>query len=138
MINPFPLVLGMMRSNAVVCGVFVVLIALAIGIGGAITLVAQNRRDISVTGRKYSYRAGDSDVIRVQKDDLVRITFSAEDIPHSFTIDEYRISKRAEPGKPASFEFRADRAGEFTIYCNLTIDERCARDMKGRLIVEGK
>ena len=118
--------------------VFVIGLALTLTVGGAITLVAQNRRDITVTGRKYSYRAGDSDVIRVQKDDLVRITFSAEDIPHSFTIDEYRISKRAEPGKPVSFEFRADRAGEFTIYCNLTIDERCARDMKGRLIVEGK
>ena len=118
--------------------VFVIGLALTLTVGGAIALVAQNRRDITVTGRKYSYRAGDSDVIRVQKDDLVRITFSAEDIPHSFTIDEYRISKRAEPGKPVSFEFRADRAGEFAIYCNLTIDERCARDMKGRLVVEGK
>ena len=88
-----------------------------------------------------SRRAGTTtagDEIRVQKDDLVRITFSVEDIPHSFTIDAYRISKRAEPGKPASFEFRADRAGTFEIYCNLTIDDQCAQKMKGRLVVDAK
>ena len=118
--------------------VFVIGLALTFAVEGAIVLVAQNRRDISVSGRKYGYRAGGNGDIRVHKDDLVRITFSAEDIPHSFTIDAYRISKRAEPGKPVSFEFRADRPGEFAIYCNLTIDKRCAKEMKGRLIVEGK
>ena len=115
--------------------VFVIGLALTFVVQGAIVLVAQNRRDISVTARKYNY-GGDG--IRVQKDDLVRITFSVEDIPHSFTIDAYRISKRAEPGKPASFEFRADRVGTFEIYCNLTIDDQCAQKMKGRLVVDAK
>lgn len=115
--------------------VSVIGLALTFAVAGAITLVAQNRRDITVTGRKYSYRAGDSDVIRVQKDDLVRITFSAEDIPHSFTIDEYRISKRAEPGKPVSFEFRADRAGEFAFYCTLTSANGRTHDERGELVV---
>jgi nitrous oxide reductase len=117
---------------------FVIGLALTFAVEGAIVMVAQNRREISVSARKYSYSAGGSGDIRVQKDDLVRITFSVEDIPHSFTIDRYRISKRAEPGKPVSFEFRADQAGEFEIYCNLTIDEQCAQKMKGRLVVEGK
>jgi heme/copper-type cytochrome/quinol oxidase subunit 2 len=118
--------------------VFVIGLALTVAVEGAIVLVAQNRRDISVTARKYGYQAAGGGEIRVQKDDLVRITFSAEDIPHSFTIDAYRISKRAEPGKPVSFEFVADKAGPFEIYCNLTIDERCAKEMKGRLVVEPK
>lgn len=113
---------------------FVIGLALTFVVEGAIVLVAQNRREVSVAARKYSF-GGE---IRVQKDDLVRITFSAEDIPHSFTIDRYRISKRAEPGKPVSFEFRADQPGEFEIYCNLTIDEQCAQKMKGKLVVEGK
>ena len=115
--------------------IFVIGLGLTFAVEGAIVLVAQNRRDISVTARKYNYGG---DEIRVQKDDLVRITFSVEDIPHSFTIDAYRISKRAEPGKPASFEFRADRAGTFEIYCNLTIDDQCAQKMKGRLVVDAK
>jgi putative ABC transport system permease protein len=35
--NPLPLAFAMMRRNAVVCGAFVVLIALAVGVGAAIT-----------------------------------------------------------------------------------------------------
>ena len=48
--------------------------------------------------------------------DLVRITFSTKDIPHSFTVDRYRIAKRVEPGKSVVFEFRADQPGRFPIY----------------------
>ena len=33
-----------------------------------------------------------------------------------------------------TFEFRADQAGTFTYYCNLTSEPRC-RDMKGTLVV---
>ena len=43
----------------------------------------------------------------------MRVTFSTSDIPHSFTIDKYRIAKRVEPGKPIVFEFRADQPGRF-------------------------
>lgn len=41
MINPFPLVLAMVRRNGVICSAFVLLIALAVGVGAAIT--AQER-----------------------------------------------------------------------------------------------
>ena len=43
-------------------------------------------------------------------------------------------SKRASGGNSIVFEFRADEAGRFTFYCNLTQDERC-RKMKGELVV---
>jgi heme/copper-type cytochrome/quinol oxidase subunit 2 len=72
--------------------------------------------------------------IEVQKDDLVKITFTAGDIAHSFTIDQYRIAKRAGAGQTVVFEFRADQAGTHRFYCNLTQDERCRR-MEGQLIV---
>ncbi|HVG84064.1 MAG TPA: hypothetical protein VM820_06075, partial [Vicinamibacterales bacterium] len=70
-------------------------------------------------------------------DDLVRITLRSEDRPHSFVIDAYRIVKRAGSGQTISFEFRADQAGAFAFYCNLTSDPGC-RDMKGTLVVKGK
>ena len=119
---------------------------LLLGVGGAAVVTAPavgrllaqeapNRREFTILAKDFHYSPTR---IEVTQDDLVKLTVRSEDIAHSFTIDEYRISKRAEPGKPVSFEFRADRAGEFAIYCNLTIDERCARDMKGRLVVEGK
>lgn len=88
-------------------------------------------REFSVDGNQFAFSPGRIDV---QRDDLVKITFTARDIAHSFTIDEYRIAKRAGAGQSVTFEFRADRPGTFTYYCNLSHDERC-RGMKGTLTV---
>jgi heme/copper-type cytochrome/quinol oxidase subunit 2 len=88
-------------------------------------------REFTVEGNQYAFSPSS---IEVQKDDLVKITFTARDMPHSLTIDEYRIAKRAGAGQTVVFEFRADRSGPFTFYCNLTQDERC-RNMKGQLRV---
>jgi heme/copper-type cytochrome/quinol oxidase subunit 2 len=88
-----------------------------------------------IVARKYSFSEPH---IEVQQDDLVKITLETADIPHSFTIDEpYRIAKRATPGHPVVFEFRADKAGTFDFYCNLKADDGC-RAMKGKLIVVAK
>ena len=72
--------------------------------------------------------------IEVQKDDLVKISFTASDIAHSFTLDQYRIAKRAGAGQTVVFEFRADQPGTHRFYCNLTQDDRCSR-MEGQLVV---
>ena len=117
-----------------ICGVLVGAAA-----GGA--LLAQSQREFSVSARKYAFSVAGNGAaeIRVTQDDNVVVTFSAEDIAHSFTIDDdhYRISRRAEPGKPANFRFRADKAGEFTITCSLQIDDKC-RGMRARLVVASK
>jgi heme/copper-type cytochrome/quinol oxidase subunit 2 len=91
-------------------------------------------RRFTISAHKYAFTPSRIDV---QQDDLVRVTLSTADIPHSFTIDKYRIAKRAEPGKPVVFEFRADQPGRFPIYCNLTQDERC-RQMVGELVVKAR
>lgn len=113
-------------------------------VGAGVLLAAQSRRDFDVVAHKYAFRVSGSDTaeIRVTQNDLVRVTFSTEDIPHSFTIEDhngshYRIMRRAEPGKSVSFDFRADTAGRFRFYCSLTIDEKC-KDMQGTLIVDPK
>jgi heme/copper-type cytochrome/quinol oxidase subunit 2 len=90
-------------------------------------------REITIVGNQFAFAPGR---IEVQKDDLVRIKFTAQDVAHSFTIDvPYRISKRAATGQSVVFEFRADEPGRFTFYCNLTQDDRC-KQMKGELIVK--
>jgi heme/copper-type cytochrome/quinol oxidase subunit 2 len=92
-------------------------------------------REWHIVARKFAYSVPR---IEVQQDDLVKITLDTTDIPHSFTIDEpYRLAKRATPGHPAVFEFRAEKAGTFDFYCNLKIDEGC-RNMKGQLVVTPK
>ena len=88
-------------------------------------------RGFTVVGRDFAFSPPR---IEVRKDDLVKVTFTAADIAHSFTSDHYRISKRAGAGQTVTFEFRADQPGTFEYYCNLSADERC-RNMKGQLVV---
>jgi heme/copper-type cytochrome/quinol oxidase subunit 2 len=91
----------------------------------------QGRHELVLTARRYTFS---QPRIEVGLNDVLKITLVAEDIPHTFTVDDYRIDKRAAPGKPVTFEFRADRAGTFPFYCNLTIDDGC-REMRGELVV---
>jgi len=88
-------------------------------------------REFNVSGNGFAFSPSS---LVVNKNDLVKITFTAQDIPHSFTIDDYRIVKRAGAGQTVTFEFRADRTGPFTFYCNLSQDAKC-KDMKGTLTV---
>ncbi len=88
-------------------------------------------REFTVTGNQFAFAPAH---VEVQKDDLVKITFRAQDMAHSFTVDAYRIAKRAGSGQSVTFEFRADQAGTFPIYCNLSQDDRC-KQMRGELVV---
>ena len=109
--------------------------ALVLGVTFGLTAaLAQEGREarFSVSAHKYAFAPA---LLEVQQDDLIRVTLTSSDIPHSFTIDKYRIAKRVEPGKTVVFEFRADQPGRFPIYCNLTLDEKC-KEMHGELVVK--
>ena len=111
--------------------------ALVLGVTlGLTAALAQEGREarFSVSAHKYAFAPA---LLDVQQDDLVRVTLTSTDIPHSFTIDKYRIAKRVEPGKTVVFEFRADQPGRFPIYCNLTLDEKC-KEMHGELVVKAR
>ena len=88
-------------------------------------------REFTVSGNGFAFSPSS---IAVNRNDLVKITFTAVDMPHSFNHERNRIAKRAGAGQSVTFEFRADQAGTFEFYCNLKQDERC-RDMKGTLVV---
>ena len=95
---------------------------------------APQQRSFSVVARKYAFEPAR---IEANLDDLVRVTLSSRDIAHSFTVDAYRIAKRVGGGQTVSFEFRANQAGTFPVYCNLRQDERC-REMHGELVVHAR
>ena len=88
-------------------------------------------REVRISGNQFAFAPA---TIEVQKDDLVKITFNSVDMAHSFTIDSYRIAKRAGAGQTVVFEFRADQPGRFPFYCNLSQDDRC-KQMRGELVV---
>lgn len=92
------------------------------------------QKEFTISARKYAFSPPQ---LEVQQDDLVKITLQTEDIPHSLTIDSYRIAKRVNPGQTVVFEFRADQAGRFPFYCNLKIDDGC-KALRGELIVRAR
>lgn len=114
-------------KRALTAGVLIILVLAA-------ALAAQSKREFSVHAKRFQFTPAR---IEVAQDDMVKVAFTADDIAHSFTIDEYRIAKRAEAGQTVSFEFRADKPGTHAIYCNLTNDEGCRR-MHGELVVRGR
>ena len=87
------------------------------------------KHDITITGRDGAFTPSRLDV---GLGDIVKLTLVAEGSPCSFVIDAYRISKRATPDHPVTFEFRADRAGTFAFYCDSdrrrTLREDARRD----------
>jgi heme/copper-type cytochrome/quinol oxidase subunit 2 len=95
---------------------------------------AQNRREFVIVAKDHVFTPNQLDVSR---DDLVKITLRSEDRPASFAIDAYRIVKRVAGNASITFEFRADQAGTFPFYCNLTKDPDC-KDMTGTLVVKPK
>lgn len=95
---------------------------------------APSRREITLTARDFRFSPSRIEVVQ---DDLVKLTVRSEDVAYSFTIEEYRVSRRIPAGGTTTVEFRADRAGTFPFYSNLTNDARHAQ-MKGELIVRGR
>ena len=100
-----------------------------------VSVAAQDQgqvREFAISGDQYAFNPS---TVQVNRNDLVKISFTAHDIPHSLTIDgPYRISKRAAAGQTVTLEFRADQAGTFSFYCNLSQDAKC-KEMKGNLVV---
>jgi plastocyanin len=93
---------------------------------------APNRREFDLTATNYRFSP---DRLEVKQDELIKLTVRSTDVAYSVTIDEYRVSKRVPAGGAVTFEFRADRAGTFPFYSNLTSDSR-HQSMKGALIVK--
>ena len=95
---------------------------------------APNRREITLTARNYRFTPNR---IEVAQDDLVKLTVQSEDVAYSVTIDEYRVSRRVPAGGSTTLEFRADRAGTFAFYSNMTNDSRHSQ-MKGEMVVRSR
>jgi len=95
---------------------------------------APDRREVAVAFDGFAFNPAR---LEVPQGALVTLTVTGDALTHSFTIDEYRISRRVAAGATATFEFRADEAGSFTFYCNLTADERHATE-RGTLVVTSR
>ena len=72
--------------------------------------------------------------MRVKKGDLVRVHATNTKGMHDFVIDEFGIRKELPLNEEVTFEFTADKTGEFIFYCSKPGHR--AKGQWGTLIVE--
>jgi cytochrome c oxidase subunit II len=101
---------------------------------GQRTLSAQDdqRREVALRVTDAGFEPARIDA---RLNDIVAVTLTTGDTPHGMSLDEYRVAKRVEPGKPLRFEFRADTTGTFRFYCSLTASDGRPHDEHGELVV---
>jgi len=75
------------------------------------------------------------DVIRVEQGTLLKIEFLSYEASRRFDLPAYKIKLPLPQDKPVSFEFVADKKGEFKFRCGRPCGDGCAK-LKGKLIVE--
>jgi len=93
---------------------------------------SQAAGEIAITARKYSFTP---DVIRVKKDEHVRLAITALDADHGFKLEAFQINQQLKKGQATSVEFIADRPGTFPFQCSHYCGFGHGK-MKGQLIVE--
>jgi cytochrome c oxidase subunit II len=87
---------------------------------------------IRIAAERYNFTP---DVIRVKKNDHVKLALTALDAEHGFKLEAFHINEKLKKGEVTSVEFVADKTGTFPFQCS----HFCGRGhgkMKGQLIVE--
>jgi cytochrome c oxidase subunit II len=88
--------------------------------------------EIKMTAKKYAF---DPSVIKVKKDDHVKLVITAVDHDHGFKIEAFHVDQLLKKGEATTIEFTADQAGTFPFECS----HFCGlghKKMKGTLTVE--
>jgi cytochrome c oxidase subunit 2 len=90
--------------------------------------------EIHVTGKQWAWAAEYKNgvkstevVVPVNRD--VRIILTAEDVLHSFYVPSFRIKQDAVPGRYTQVWFRAEKLGDFHVFCT----EYCGTQHSGMI-----
>ncbi len=83
--------------------------------------------EITMEAKMYEFLPNE---IKVNKGENVRLIITAQDINHKFIIPAYNINKELKHAEDTIIEFKADKEGTFTFYCDIP-----GHDMKGKLTV---
>ena len=94
----------------------------------------QNALEVHVTGKQWAwtmeYKNGVKAtelVVPVNKN--IKIIMTSEDVIHSFYVPSFRIKQDAIPGRYTNLWFRAEKLGEFHVFCT----EFCGTNHSGML-----
>ncbi len=123
-----------MKNNSLI---LVVVIVLVLG-GGYLYLTNQKQviqptpKEFSMTAKRWAFEPSE---IRVKEGDTARLKVKSIDVTHGFSLPDFNVDEKLEPGKEITVEFVANKKGTFTFFCSVFCGEG-HKDMKGTLVVE--
>lgn len=88
--------------------------------------------EIDMTAKQFEFEPS---TITVNKGDTVKLTITSLDVAHGFSLSEFNIDERIEPGQPTKIEFVADKTGTFPFECSIFCGSGHGH-MEGTLIVQ--
>ena len=98
---------------------------------GNLDIAAGEVREFTMTAKRWNF---EPDTITVNKGDRVKLSITSVDVTHGFTIPEFGVNSRLEPGEETAVEFVADKSGAFQFFCSVQCGEGHSA-MEGQLIV---
>ena len=116
--------------------IMILVLAMTTGLGAlAYTTHSATRADdvqvIRVTAKKFDFTPGE---ITVKKGVPVALELTSSDRVHGFSLPDFKLTAKIEPGKVTRVVFTPDKTGEFTFSCNIFCGSG-HEDMAGKLIV---
>jgi cytochrome c oxidase subunit 2 len=88
--------------------------------------------EFDITAKQWEFEPS---TITVKKGDTVKLTITSLDVDHGFALNEFNVNERLVAGETVEVAFTADKAGEFTFFCNVFCGSGHSQ-MNGKLIVE--
>jgi nitrosocyanin len=109
-------------SPLILALILVMSIGFVVGVGGSAQV--QSARDVTLVNIEYEgTKVWMPGPVMVKKGDTVRIkainNVKSDPLVHGLAIEAYGIQELVNDGKPATVEFKAEKAGIFPISCHL-------------------
>lgn len=89
-------------------------------------------KEISMTAKQWEFMPSE---VRVKQGETVKLKVKSVDVTHGFSLPDFNIDEKLEPGKEVIVEFVANKKGAFTFFCSVLCGQG-HKDMKGTLVVE--
>ena len=88
-------------------------------------------KEFKLTAKQFQFEPS---TIEVNKGDKIKLVVTSIDVPHGFSVPEYGINERLNPGTPVTIDFTAEKDGTFTTFCSVFCGSGHS-NMKGKIIV---
>ena len=106
----------------------------ALALGSVCGTAAQAKpRTIHVIAKRFVFVPAE---IRLKRGETVILSFTAPEVPMGASFPDFNQRTDIVPGRPATLQLTADKAGRFTFLCDVFCGSG-HEDMNGVVVVEG-